>query len=84
MVMSQTHEDPIQSAHEWLEEAARHLGLDPQEATALTREILDLTKDVAHNRSRPAAPLTAFLVGLASSNVEEARSNIDVLKQELQ
>ena len=43
--MSQTHEDPIQSAHEWLEEAARLLGLDPQEATALTREILDLTKD---------------------------------------
>ena len=37
--MTQTHEDPIQSAHEWLEEAARHLGLDPQEATALTREI---------------------------------------------
>lgn len=82
--MSQTHEDPLQSAHEWLEEAARHLGLDPQEATALSREILDLTKDVAHNRSRPAAPLTAFLVGLASGNAEEARSNIDVLKQELQ
>ena len=82
--MSQTHEDPIQSAHEWLEEAARHLGLDPQEATALTREILDLTKDVAHKRSRPAAPLTSFLVGLASGNAEEARSNIDVLKQELQ
>lgn len=79
--MSETHEDPIQSAHEWLEEAARLLGLDPQEATALTREILDLTKDVAHNRSRPAAPLTAFLVGLASSNVDEARSNIDILKE---
>lgn len=81
--MSETHEDPIQSAHEWLEEAARLLGLDPQEATALTREILDLTKDVAHNRSRPAAPLTAFLVGLASSNVDEARSNIDILKEVL-
>ncbi|MDV2418361.1 DUF6457 domain-containing protein [Corynebacterium tuberculostearicum] len=81
--MSETHEDPNQSAHEWLEEAARLLGLDPQEATALTREILDLTKDVAHNRSRPAAPLTAFLVGLASSNVDEARSNIDALKEVL-
>lgn len=81
--MSETHEDPIQSAHEWLEEAARLLGLDPQEATALTRELLDLTKDVAHNRSRPAAPLTAFLVGLASSNVDEARSNIDALKEVL-
>lgn len=82
--MSQTHEDPIQSAHEWLEEAARHLGLDPQEATALTREILDLTKDVAHNRSRPAAPLTAFVVGLASKDVEEARANIAKLKEAVQ
>ncbi|MGV0325878.1 DUF6457 domain-containing protein [Corynebacterium confusum] len=80
----QSHEDPVQSAHEWLEEAARHLHLDPKEATALIREILDLTKDVAHNRSRPAAPLTAFLVGLASSDVDEARSNIDTLKQVLQ
>ena len=76
--------DPIQTAHEWLEEVATTLDLDPHDATALVRELLDLTKDVAHNRSRPAAPLTAFLVGLASSNVEEARSNIDVLKQELQ
>ena len=82
--MTQTHEDPIQSAHEWLEEAARHLGLDPQEATALTREILDLTKDVAHNRSRPAAPLTAFVVGLASKDVEEARANIAKLKEAVQ
>ena len=82
--MSEMHEDPIQSAHEWLEEAARHLGLDPGEATTLTREILDLTKDVAHTRSRPAAPLTAFLVGLASGNVDEARTNIDTLKQVLQ
>ena len=76
--------DPIQTAHEWLEEVATTLDLDPHDATALVRELLDLTKDVAHNRSRPAAPLTAFLVGLASGNVEEARSNIDVLKQVLQ
>ena len=76
--------DPIQTAHEWLEEVATTLDLDPHDATALVRELLDLTKDVAHNRSRPAAPLTAFLVGLASGNAEEARSNIDTLKQVLQ
>lgn len=73
--------DAIQTAHEWLEEAAGTLGLDKGEATALVRELLDLTKDVAHNRSRPAAPLTAFLVGLASQDIDQARDNIELLKQ---
>lgn len=72
--------DPIQTAHEWLEEAAETLGLDKADATALIRELLDLTKDVAHLRSRPAAPLTAFVVGLASPDVESARANIARLK----
>lgn len=76
-----TQDDPIQSAHKWLEEAAVLVGLEPADATALIRELLDLTKDVAHNRSRPAAPLTAYLVGLASSNVEEARAHIETLKK---
>lgn len=30
-----------------------------------TRTILDLTKDVAHNVDRPAAPVTSYLVGIA-------------------
>ena len=51
---------------------------------SLVRELLDLTKDVAHNRSRPAAPLTAFVVGLASKDVEEARANIAKLKEAVQ
>lgn len=71
----------LQSAHEWLTEAARVLGLDEKEATVLTRELLDLTKDVAHNRSRPAAPLTSFLVGLAAGDIEEARENIAKLQR---
>ena len=36
--------DPIQTAHEWLEEVATTLDLDPHDATALVRELLDLTK----------------------------------------
>ena len=28
--------------------------------------ILELTKDVAHNVTRPAAPISAFIVGLAA------------------
>lgn len=76
--------DPIQTAHEWLEEAATTLGLDPKDATALVKELLDLTKNVAHNRSRPAAPLTAFVVGLASKDVEEARASIAKLNEAVQ
>ncbi len=76
--------DPIQSAHQWLEEAAELLGVDKHDATALVRELLDLTKDVAHNRARPAAPLTAYLVGLASQDTQEARANIVKLKAAIQ
>ncbi|MGV0421253.1 DUF6457 domain-containing protein [Corynebacterium simulans] len=75
--------DPTHSAHQWLEEAAELIGVDKQDATALTRELLDLTRDVAHSTSRPAAPLTACLVGLASRDSDEARANIAKLRTEL-
>jgi len=49
---------------EFLRTTCTALGLDP---AAVDRDlILDLTKDVAHNVARPAAPLSAFLVGLAA------------------
>ncbi|WP_293773677.1 DUF6457 domain-containing protein [uncultured Corynebacterium sp.] len=80
MTSPDNHDDPLHTAHSWLVEAAGILGIDPQDATALTRELLDLTKEVAHNRSRPAAPLTAFLAGLASRDVEDARANIEQLR----
>jgi molybdopterin-guanine dinucleotide biosynthesis protein A len=48
---------------EWTALVCRELGLDPER---LDRdEILDLTKEVAHGVARPAAPLTAYLLGLA-------------------
>jgi hypothetical protein len=48
----------------WLDAAQRELGLDLEVDTA---ELLDLTRTVAHGVSRPAAPLTAFLVGYAAA-----------------
>ena len=48
---------------EWLTEAASSLGLDP--ATVDKRLVLDLARDVAHAVERPAAPLTAYLLGVA-------------------
>jgi hypothetical protein len=48
---------------EWTALVCRELGIDP---ARLDRDaVLDLTKDVAHGVARPAAPLTAYLLGVA-------------------
>jgi hypothetical protein len=48
---------------EWTAAACAELGLDPAEANIGI--ILNLSRDVAHNVLRPAAPVTAYLLGLA-------------------
>jgi hypothetical protein len=47
----------------WVMAVNHELGLTAMPGD--TRTILDLTKDVAHNVDRPAAPVTAYLVGIA-------------------
>lgn len=48
---------------EWTKAACDELGIDAEE---VDRDlILDLARDVAHGVARPAAPLTAYLLGLA-------------------
>ncbi|MGN9840368.1 NTP transferase domain-containing protein [Nonomuraea sp. H19] len=49
--------------NEWTALACKELGIDP--AMVDRDQILDLTKEVAHGVARPAAPLTAYLLGLA-------------------
>jgi len=52
---------------DWLSSVAREFDLDPSVSDhALLGLVLDLTRGVAHGVARPAAPLTAFLVGLAA------------------
>ncbi|MEU3167461.1 DUF6457 domain-containing protein [Streptosporangium sp. NPDC006930] len=48
---------------EWTALVCRELGIDP--ATVDRDEVLDLTREVAHGVARPAAPLTAYLLGVA-------------------
>jgi len=48
---------------EWTAAVRAELGLDP--GVADLRVVLDLTRDVAHGVARPAAPFTAYLVGVA-------------------
>ncbi|SDL00295.1 DUF6457 domain-containing protein [Nonomuraea jiangxiensis] len=52
--------------NEWTALACKELGIDP--ATVDRDQILDLTKEVAHGVARPAAPLTAYLLGLAQGS----------------
>jgi hypothetical protein len=47
----------------WTEAACAELGLDP--AVLDTGTVLDLARDAAHQVARPAAPLTAYLLGVA-------------------
>ena len=48
---------------EWIQASCEELGLDV--ADVHRDLILDVARDVAHGVARPAAPLTAYLMGLA-------------------
>ncbi|MGO1511314.1 MAG: DUF6457 domain-containing protein [Actinomycetaceae bacterium] len=72
--MSGTKRLPPEVLDEWLVEAADELGLDPTEVDV--NLVLDLTRDVAHGVARPAAPLTAFLLGVAAGR----SGNLDVVE----
>jgi hypothetical protein len=53
----------MNTLEEWTSRACGELGLDPAALEADT--VLDLARDVAHGVARPAAPLTAYLLGVA-------------------
>ena len=51
-----------------LEAVSEEVGLDRELITAYQGPLLRLIGTVAHGPSRPAAPLTAFLVGYAAAS----------------
>jgi Domain of unknown function (DUF6457) len=53
----------MNTLQEWTAAVCADLGLDP--AAVDSSAVLDLARDVAHGVARPAAPLTAYLVGVA-------------------
>jgi hypothetical protein len=53
----------MSTLEDWTAAVCADLGIDP--ATADIKAVLDLARDVAHGVARPAAPLTAYLVGVA-------------------
>jgi len=65
--------DPTPAIQEWVAAAAQQLGLDlaGTDRDELITAVLDLTADIAHGVNRPAAPVTAFLVGLAAGRAAD-------------
>lgn len=61
-------DDPelMQRMRDWLAQASEASGIEPELIEQLEKPLLTLTAKVAHGAARPAAPLTAFLVGVAA------------------
>jgi hypothetical protein len=62
--------DDAKAMSEWVTAVARELGIEVG-GSAVVDAVLDLTADVAHRVSRPAAPVTAFLVGIAAGRADD-------------
>lgn len=76
--MSERNPQDLVLAREFVQEVAQRLDLDPQVIQQTLPHLLGLTKHVAHGVVRPAAPLAAFLVGLAAGqNSSPAGSEAD-------
>jgi len=61
----------------WIEAACAELGVD--RVNVDERAILDLARDAAHQVDRPAAPVTAFLLGLAVGGGQQLADAADRL-----
>jgi hypothetical protein len=75
----------MSTLEEWLTTVREELGLAGEgvaDIKAVTTVILDLARDSAHAVARPAAPLTAYLVGVAvgqGASLPDAASRIAAL-----
>jgi hypothetical protein len=63
----------------WTQAACAELRVHADEAAV--RAVLDLARDVAHQVERPAAPVTAFLLGLSVGAGQPLPETADRLRQ---
>jgi hypothetical protein len=62
----------VSELEDWTAAVCRELGLVDIGAGRATLDlVLDMARDVAHNVARPAAPLTAYLLGVAVGRVQQ-------------
>ncbi len=64
--------DDARALTEWVTAVARELGIEGAVGEAgMVDTVLDMTSDVAHGVNRPAAPVTAFLIGVAAGRADD-------------
>ena len=72
---------------EWVRAVCRELDISAETAdtaparTAMQSRVLDMARDVAHDVARPAAPLTAYLLGLALGRHGDPEAMADELTE---
>lgn len=76
---------PYDAMNQWAHTLTHTLHLNtPAAHNAPLAELLDLTREVAHNVARPAGPVTTYYVGLAvglaGGDVDKAREIITELR----
>lgn len=62
---------------EWLDEAASALGVEPDVVQRHADALLAMVGVVAHGPSRPAAPLTAFLLGQLAAGAQDPDAELE-------
>lgn len=67
--------------HDWIDELSDVLDVDTEVDEAL---VLDLARVAAHNVARPAAPVTAYLLGLAAGTTDADPEQIETLAAKAQ
>lgn len=69
---------------EWVDLVCRELDIaavvSPE---AMQSRVLDMSRDVAHEVARPAAPLTAYLLGLAAGRSDDPEATAEELAARL-
>jgi Domain of unknown function (DUF6457) len=74
----------VNTLEEWVAAVCRELDIaDFVQPAVMQSRILDMARDVAHEVARPAAPLTAYLVGLAAGLTGDPEATADEFAQRI-
>lgn len=74
----------MNTLQEWVDLVCQELNLaDAVSPAAMQSRVLDLSRDVAHGVARPAAPLTAYLLGLAAGRSSDPEATAEELAARL-
>jgi hypothetical protein len=72
----------VNTLEEWVGAVCRELGIaDVVAQQPMQTRVLDISRDVAHDVARPAAPLTAYLLGLAAGRAGDPEAVADDLAE---